>query len=268
VSGLINMLRARYPSNAYAFFEELRNGTGYSRAARSADAVAFSLWPSRGLELMGFECKVSRSDWKRELDAPAKAEAIQQYCDRWWVVVSDASFVAAGELPPTWGLLAATKGFEPDSKLKVVKEAPKLEAKPLDRLMLASMFRNIADGEEARFRARADQLILERQKLADMTAVERELAHLKRVHQVLVEDVREFEKASGVNVMGNRYDGPRVGELLALVGRSFNSDSLARLRSVAAEAEQIYTSAIESAARTRERIDRVMEQIPKNPEAA
>ena len=93
------LLRKKYAAPEYALFEEVRNGTGFSRSVtRSADALAYSLWPSRGLELHGFELKISRSDWQRELLKPAKAEALQQFCDRWWVV-APVDLVQPGELP-------------------------------------------------------------------------------------------------------------------------------------------------------------------------
>lgn len=196
---LIKLLRERFPAPEYAFFEELRNGTGFSRrTTRSADAVAFSLWPSRGLELHGFECKVSRSDWLRELKAPSKAEELAQFCDRWWIVVSDAELVQPGELPPTWGLLAP-KQRGGVTKLATVKEAPKLEAKPLDRPMLASLFRNLHEGETARASARfaeeVDKQLQERAR-GDQLRLQR----LEKEHEELRATVRDFEKASGIEI--------------------------------------------------------------------
>src|SRR5438876_1169784 len=71
----------------------------------SADALAMSLWPSRGLELHGFEIKASRADWRTELRNPETADEIATRCDRWWIVAGSADIVTDGELPPTWGLL-------------------------------------------------------------------------------------------------------------------------------------------------------------------
>jgi hypothetical protein len=48
--------------------------SGWSRESR-ADAIARHLWPSQGLELIGFELKVSRSDWLREIKDPYKCES-------------------------------------------------------------------------------------------------------------------------------------------------------------------------------------------------
>ena len=97
-------LRDRYKPPEYAFLEEVRNDAGFD-ASRSCDAIAMSLWPSRGLDLQGFEIKASRSDWLRELKDPAKAEAVCKFCDFWWLAVGDAGIVLDGELPVSWGLL-------------------------------------------------------------------------------------------------------------------------------------------------------------------
>lgn len=267
MSGLVDMLRARYPTAEYAFFAELRNGTGWSGVTRTADAVALSLWPSRGLELLGFECKLSRSDWKRELAEPAKAEAIQQYCDRWWIVVSDASFVHEAELPPTWGLLAATKGLEEGSKLKVVKAAPKLEPKPLTRKIFASMLRNFADAREADFNQRLQPMIAEARK-ADRPRIEADYERLKTMHEELAAAVTKFEDASGLSVR-HPYDLPHLGELKQLVfGPGWHRGSLENLRKVAGEAAAKYTEAAEDAARAQAAIEKLFAQLEKKAEAA
>jgi hypothetical protein len=121
----------------WACFEEVANATGYA-CRRHADAVAMSLWPSRGLILRGFEIKVSRSDYKREAENPEKAEAIAAYCDEWYIVtpvglIKDVTV----ELPPAWGLM------EVDEKKKVRTRKPchQTEAKQITRSFLAAMLR-------------------------------------------------------------------------------------------------------------------------------
>src|SRR5215831_12205622 len=78
-------MRKRYCAPEWALFFNVANGTG-ARTYRYADAMGMCLFPSRGLELHGFEVKISKSDWKREAADPEKAETIAAYCDRWWVV--------------------------------------------------------------------------------------------------------------------------------------------------------------------------------------
>jgi hypothetical protein len=73
-------------------------------SARRADLVRVGMWASRGLGIDVHEIKTSRSDWRRELDDPAKAEAWWPYCNRFWVV-APPGVVTAAELPEGWGLM-------------------------------------------------------------------------------------------------------------------------------------------------------------------
>jgi len=57
---LFELLQKRFPSEEYACLPQVRNATGYSSVIRTADAIAMSLWPSRGLDLHGFEFKSLR----------------------------------------------------------------------------------------------------------------------------------------------------------------------------------------------------------------
>lgn len=125
-ASLLELLRARHTRSGnggageYAFLTHVRNEAGFA-ATRTLDALTVSLWPSRGMELHGYELKCSRSDWVRELREPAKAEAFIGRLDRFSLVIADASIVADGELPPTWGLVVA-KG----KRLVTAVAAPKL----------------------------------------------------------------------------------------------------------------------------------------------
>ena len=132
------ILRRRYASPEWAFLEEVRNQTGYQKKVeRYADGVAVNLWPSRGLEVLGFEIKARRGDWVKELKDPSKSVEIQQYCDRWWVVAGGRNIVQPGELPPTWGLMVV-HGNGGKRRLVCTQEAPKLDSKPLDKFIGAS----------------------------------------------------------------------------------------------------------------------------------
>src|SRR5579859_3830851 len=132
---MLAALAKRFAAPAYAFIPHCANATG-AVATRTADAIAMSLWPSRGLELHGFEVKVDRSDWLRELKDPKKADDLFGYFDRWWLVVSEASIVAEGELPPTWGLMESA-----GAGIRVRQEAPKLEPQKFTRHFLAAILR-------------------------------------------------------------------------------------------------------------------------------
>lgn len=129
----------RFPPPAWAMFAGVSNGTG-GRARRWADAVGMSIWPSRGLEIVGFEIKVSRRDWIRELKNPKKADEVGRYCDRWWIAAGAKDLVPNEELPPAWGLLVPH-----GDTMKIVVDAKKLEPKALDRPFLAAILRRAAE---------------------------------------------------------------------------------------------------------------------------
>ena len=199
---IMEALRRRYPAEAYAFFTEVRNQTGFVKQERTADAMVMSLWPSRGLALHGFEVKASRTDWLKEMRTPDKAEAIQSYCDRWWLVVGSASIVKPSELPETWGLLVPS-----GTGLKVKVDAPKLEPKPLDRTLVASILRCAA---------RASDQDLERARMAGIKdGRENEANYRRSTLDSLKEAVAAFEKASGVEI--STWDGQHIGDAVKFV---------------------------------------------------
>ncbi|MHC4404971.1 MAG: hypothetical protein ACYTG0_35435 [Planctomycetota bacterium] len=115
---IIDMLARRFAQPKFMLLRNVRNSTGYIRGERYADALAFCLWPSGGYALHGFEVKIHRSDWLRELENPAKSAAFECYCTHWWVV-APPKVVKEGEVPLNWGLMEAH-----GSRLVKVKAAP------------------------------------------------------------------------------------------------------------------------------------------------
>jgi hypothetical protein len=116
---VLSLLRKRYSAvqgngPEWAYVEKVRNAPGFA-ATRTADAMALSLWPSRGHELHGFEVKVSRSDWRTELKNGAKADAWHEIIDRWWIV-APVGVVPKDELPGTWGLLEVSRNSKTSSQ--------------------------------------------------------------------------------------------------------------------------------------------------------
>ena len=131
---VLDILAKEYPTPDMAFIREMRASTGFGNASR-ADAIAMHLWPSQGLEMIGYEVKVSRSDWLRELKQPEKAY-IKKFCDRWYLIVPDRDIVKLDELPDDWGL----KVIE-DGAVKTIVEAEQLYPRPLNREFVASLMR-------------------------------------------------------------------------------------------------------------------------------
>lgn len=128
----------------YAFLSQVRNGTGFARkTTRTADGLAMSLWPSRGIHLNGIEIKVSHSDFVSEIRNPEKAEDIARFCHYWWICAPNVKVAPVAELPANWGLLVLDDAGE---KLVVEKAAVfNPNAAAPDWLMLASILRNAAE---------------------------------------------------------------------------------------------------------------------------
>lgn len=196
-------LRLRFNAPAYALFDEVGNATG-THCRRHADAVAMSLWPSRGLDLHGIEIKVSRTDWLKELGSPEKADAIAQYCDFWWLAIGDEKIVQPGELPATWGLLVLR-----GDKLVCATEATRLEPQGTPKSFLAALLR------KAEERMAALRLAGYREGFEEGTAKgpethQRALESLESERDGYKQQIDDFEQASGIKL--SRWDGGGVGK--------------------------------------------------------
>lgn len=195
---LMAALLERYPKREYAVLSEVRDATGWSGKGRTADLLALSLWPSRGLVLHGFEIKSYRGDWKREQGAPEKADAIAQFCDYWWLALTDAKIARLDEVPATWGVLAP----DDKGKLAVVKQADRMQPQPWTRGFMASMFRKLSDAMVPMpvVAARVDAGYQDGLKAGLRQGQDaNELARLRRVE----ENLKKFEAASGLSIAAN-----------------------------------------------------------------
>ncbi len=245
---LIQRIFDRFPRTEWATFSQIRNAAGFS-ASRTLDAVAINTWPSRGLEVHGFECKSSRGDWLREKDDPAKAEAFLPFCDRWWLVVGREDIVQPGELPPTWGLLA------PRGKGLVAKvEAPKLEAKPLDRHLLAVILRRAAEPETTDEQKQAIQAAFDQGHEAGQKSAKLHGGFDEERVKRLEKTIADFEKASGLAL--DSWSAGRMGAAVDFVMRGGLKREEQRLRHLQAEAESIAAELREGLAALPEMPDR------------
>lgn len=185
---IFQLLRKRHPIGEWAYLEEVAPrpiGGGF------ADAVAINLWNSRGYAIHGFEVKVSRRDWLRELKKPEKAEPIFGFCD-YWFLVSEQDVVKPGELPATWGHLERR-----GSSLAVVKAAPKLTPSPITREFFASLVRRAHGQIEALADVRCRDKVAEA-KGAIAKRVQEEVEHATRKHKELQAQVQRFTEQTGL----------------------------------------------------------------------
>jgi hypothetical protein len=203
-------LEARYSLPHYVFLREVKDSTGF-HSTRSADALAVSLYVSRGQALTAFEVKHSRADWLGELRKPDKAETIGKFCDFFFLVTADKAMVKPEEIPAPWGWMAFT-----GKKVRVLKQAKQLKSHPLDRAMMASLiFRTMRRFQGETLLAQK-QAIEEGIKEAHRSLVW-QLERSKEDYAKLEKKVQDFEAASGVGIMHTYHDIGKIGEVVKLV---------------------------------------------------
>lgn len=216
--GIVNLLRARHQLPEWVLALNVANGTG-GNARRWADAVAMNCFPSKGLEIIGYEVKVARSDWLRELKDSDKAVPVADYCDRWYVVAPEG-VVKREELPKAWGLMIAT-----DDALRVSVNVPVREdVKAVNRTFLASMIRCLskADDQALKDAERRGRDIGYEEGRKSRTyssegAIKDRLDHL-------VKNVRAFQEASGIDIV----HGWDLGDVGAKVKALRDADNSAK----------------------------------------
>lgn len=210
-------LRVMFPANEYALMPQVRNGTGFSKVARTADAIAISLWPSRGIDIIGFEMKASRSDVLKELADSSKSDAIGKHCAFWWLVVSDPKLISLDELPSAWGLIAIK-----DGAAKKIRPAPRRIAEPPDLPLVASIMK-AAQGSvtgESDVQRRIDAAVAKAEaKVAERFEREAE----RKKHEVemgrgdLAAAHRRFLEETGIDIVADGRYGRQLGKAVKFV---------------------------------------------------
>ena len=125
-SGLLDRLRRHYikPSASLAggvFVPEVGLNDGRAKQRR-CDAVYVGFTTTSGRLMVGHEIKISRADWRHELDQPDKAEVWASQCHAWYIVAPSTAVVPVDEVPDAWGLMVP----DPRSKvrMKIIRRAP------------------------------------------------------------------------------------------------------------------------------------------------
>lgn len=220
----------------WAYFNEVPLATGYGHQQRFADALAMSLYPSRGLVLHGYEVKASRSDWLKELHDPSKADGFIKHCDYWWLV-TEPDVVEEGELPATWGLLVR-RGTKLVSKVK----APELDPQPYTRDFLSGILRAAAVEHDAT-PAELTEAVAAAEERVRKYSDQRHQQDQER-NAELRDKIRAFEDAAGIRLDGSfpvQYDAAEVGRVVRLVleGKVNVEQLERRFRRLSDEAEKI-----------------------------
>ena len=122
---LLELLRRHYIRNEDSPTGVFAAEIGAPEEDRRADLIWMGLTRASGRQLIGHEIKVTRQDLRAELADPSKAEAWQQYCDRWYLVVPHVALISGFDLPPEWGVLTPPAGRRRRS-MTVEREAAEL----------------------------------------------------------------------------------------------------------------------------------------------
>lgn len=209
-----DQIRNKFASENFIVMQEVRDDAGFN-ASRSADGIAINTWPSRGLEVNGIELKASRSDWLNELKNPKKAEAIFQFCDRFWLVTTSDTVAKKEEIPATWGWIASN-----GQRLKVIVEAPKLKPVDLSRGIVVSMLKRCTKGMISPHEF--DEAV----KVATKNKREFDEYHLKQLQEKLDHAnnvIKEFEEAAGIQI-SNRYEWQHTPKKVGAAIKAYISD--------------------------------------------
>lgn len=231
-------MRERYPLPQYAVLHEVANGMGETFSGY-ADAIVMGLFPSRGLDINGFEIKTDRRDWLTELKKPRKADRIAKFCSYWWLLTGSDDVVKKEELPEPWGLYTYFKG-----SLNLVKKPKRLKDVEPDREFVAAMLRRaseMVEREKTRIdeTLRKDEFVRKVQREAERRAeknFETDLELRTKEHQALKREVEAFEEASGIKI--SYWNGQRMGEAVQQLMNLKDIRDIERLERDCADVEQ------------------------------
>lgn len=146
---VVESIRTSFGSDrGYVTIPEVQVG----QSGRRCDVVALQMYRSRGIHLHGFEVKVDRRDWLRELKDAAKADELAQFC-LYWTVVAPPGVIDVTEVPEPWGY-SERRGA--DGKLFVVRKPP--ENPEVVTVGLATAARLITRAVEGVRKPSADEL--------------------------------------------------------------------------------------------------------------
>jgi hypothetical protein len=189
-------LRKRWPDSDYLFVEEAPENS--DRSGTKIDVLVVALWRSRGLERDAVEIKVSMSDFRKEIEKPAKADFWWGHSHRFWIACPETMAAKAlEELPSTWGLLVVRgEGDAVQSTIK--KRAPSHEPAPLTWSTAVGLARASANAGLAAL-SRAEQRGYDRGREAG----KREAVNVVQANPKAVEEARRqmdaFKSITGVH---------------------------------------------------------------------
>ena len=125
--------------SAWAYFEELRIGTGMSKdSLQRLDAWCINYYPSHRNVTRCYEVKVSRSDFNKELSDPVKRRAGLRVSNEFYFI-TPKGLCEVGEIPIECGLMEVDKYGE----WETIVPAPFRDVNPPTWLFLSAICRRM-----------------------------------------------------------------------------------------------------------------------------
>ena len=143
-SDVLALLKERYDWSVtqmeWVFFALLRTATGYGTLlgdVRTMDGWALNCWPSQDFRSIAFEVKLTKGDFKKEMDEPKKRVPAMRLSNQFYFV-APRGVLAPMEIPEDCGLMVVQ-----DGKLRQLKEAPRRDRDDLPMEFVASILRDV-----------------------------------------------------------------------------------------------------------------------------
>ena len=134
----------------FAFFKELRIGTGYRKYNRKSgiyeednpeqriDAWIINCYESKKFEKIAFEIKVSRSDFLHEIKNPQKRKQAMKVCNLFYFV-APKGLIKVDEVPDDCGLIEISES----GRFNWTKKVPWRDTEPPSWKFIASLARRV-----------------------------------------------------------------------------------------------------------------------------
>lgn len=131
---------------------------------RTMDAFAMGLWPSRGFTRVGYEIKMTRADFLRELADPLKGVRAYMLCHEFWFALAPGIYQEADHhLCNThsefagWGIIEVP----PTGRLKVISKPGVHEPLGMSEAFIAALVRAVLRIAPEGSTAVADEFMME-----------------------------------------------------------------------------------------------------------
>lgn len=139
-------LEKKHPLDRWAFFPELRVGTGYGKKSEQRiDAWAIHYYPSMSCKCVAYEIKTQRADWLKEMSQPRKRVPALLVSNEFYFAASPG-LIRPHEVPLECGLIEV----DPSGSTKITVAAPWRDISPPNFRFLASVLRRGNEIEKAR----------------------------------------------------------------------------------------------------------------------